>query len=50
MKEANSFVDINTTIGHAFTIFGEAAGKLNLPLGVDELEKYRKQASAFQML
>jgi hypothetical protein len=50
MKEANSFIDMKTTIGHFFTIFSEAAGKLKLLLRDDEWEKYLKQASTFHML
>jgi hypothetical protein len=50
MKEANTFIDINTTFVHVFTIFSEAARKLNLLLGDDELGRYLKQASAFYML
>jgi hypothetical protein len=50
MKEANSFIDIKTTIGHFFTIFSEAAGKLKLLLRDDEWEKDLKQTSTFHML
>jgi hypothetical protein len=49
-REANSFIDMKTTVGHVFTIFHEAAGKLSLLLGVDELEKYLNQTSNFHML
>ena len=51
MKEANSFIDIKTTTGHFFTIFGEVAGNLDLLLlGDDEWEKQLKQAATFHTL
>jgi hypothetical protein len=35
MKEANSFIDVMSAVGHVFTIFSEAAWKLRLALWID---------------